>query len=128
MNVFDGNTSDPSSFRSVIELIEATQDRKQLTLTVDRGKISAFNVEKLHETGPNSLYAAVIRSSRTGSPVEAGNIRPKLFDGATYSRSGCTPAFSEVLKGSPTSFIGPLGEAILNFGDPSLRWNKFFVR
>ena len=80
VKVFDGNTSDLTSFRSVIEQIKTTHGLKELTLVGDRGMFSTFNIEKLHELDPNYLYITAIRSSQIRSLVETGAIQLGLFD------------------------------------------------
>ena len=80
VSVFDGNTSDLTSFRSVIEQIKTTHDLKELTLVGDRGMFSTFNIERLHELDPNYLYITAIRSSQIRSLVERGAIQLGLFD------------------------------------------------
>ena len=80
VKVFNGNTSDLASFRSVIEDIKSIYKLEKLIVVGDRGMFSATNIDKLHKMDPDYLYLSALRSQRIRSLVECGSIQLGLFD------------------------------------------------
>ena len=80
VKVFDGNTSDLASFRSVVEDIKTTHKLDKLIVIGDRGMFSAANIDKLHQIDPSYLYISALRSGQIRSLVESGAIQLGLFD------------------------------------------------
>ncbi len=80
VKVFNGNTSDLASFRSVIEDIKTTHKIDKLIVVGDRGMFSTTNIAKLHEVDPSYLYVSAIRSQQIRALVESDAIQLGLLD------------------------------------------------
>ena len=80
VKVFNGNTSDLASLRSVIEDIKTTHKLDKLIVIGDRGMFSATNIDKLHQVDPDYLYISALRSQQIRSLVESDAIQLGLFD------------------------------------------------
>ena len=80
VRVFDGNTSDLASFRSVIDEIKNTHCLERVVIVGDRGMTSAANIEKLHQVDPSYLYVSALRSPQIKALVNQGSIQLGLFD------------------------------------------------
>ncbi|EQD32592.1 Transposase, IS4 family protein, partial [mine drainage metagenome] len=80
VKVFNGNTSDLASFRSVIEDIKTTHKLDKLIVIGDRGMFSATNIDKFHQVDPDYLYISALRSQQIRSLVESDAIQLGLFD------------------------------------------------
>ncbi len=80
VKVFNGNTSDLASFRSVIEDIKTTHKLEKLIVVGDRGMFSTTNIAKLHEVDPSYLYVSALRSQQIRALVESDAIQLGLFD------------------------------------------------
>lgn len=80
VKVFPGNTSDLSSFSSVVEDLKTTHNLTKIIIVGDRGMFSSANIDKLQQVDPSYLYISALRSSQIRSLVEQGAIQLGLFD------------------------------------------------
>ena len=80
VRVFDGNTSDPASFRSVVDDLAKTHKLTKVVIVGDRGMFSSANISHLGKLDPSYLYVSALRSTQIRSLIQDGAIQLELFD------------------------------------------------
>jgi transposase len=79
IEVFAGNTSDPTSFTAVVASVRARFGLSRLVFIGDRGMITSARIEALKDAGDFGWVTA-LRSPEIKALVRHGAIQPTLFD------------------------------------------------
>jgi transposase len=79
IEVFSGNTSDPTSFTRIVEVVRERFLLKRICFVGDRGMITSARVDALRAIGGLDWVTA-LRSTEIKALVGDGAIQPSLFD------------------------------------------------
>ena len=79
IEVFAGNTADPSTFMSQVEKVKERFGVKDVVWVADRGMLTGAQVEKLREIA-GSHWVSALRAPTIQQLVEAGSLQLSLFD------------------------------------------------
>ena len=79
IEVFPGNTSDPKSFETIVEVVRDRFGLERVCFVGDRGMITSARVEVLRGKGGVDWVTA-LRATEIKALVASGTIQPTLFD------------------------------------------------
>ena len=79
IEVFPGNTSDPKSFETIVEVVRDRFGLERVCFVGDRGMITSARVEALRGKGGVDWVTA-LRATEIKALVASGTIQPTLFD------------------------------------------------
>jgi len=79
VEVFSGNTADPTAFTHAVERIRGRFKLKRLVLVGDRGMITSARIEALRELGGMG-WITCLRAAQIKALAEDGPLQPGLFD------------------------------------------------
>lgn len=80
VEVFEGNTSDPTTFTKQIEKVRSQFGIKQIVWVGDRGMITSSRIKEDLKTKPGIDWISALRSTQIRSLVEQDAIQLSLFD------------------------------------------------
>jgi hypothetical protein len=82
IEVFKGNTADPTAFISIVETIRGRFGVERLSLVGDRGMITSARIKALRQAGDFGWLTALRAPQIAALAAREGPIQPSLFDEA----------------------------------------------
>ncbi len=89
IEVFEGNTSDPTTFTSQIEKVRSRFGIKQIIWVGDRGIITSSRIKEDFKKQQGIDWISALRSIQIRSLVEQGAIQLSLFDEQNLAEISC---------------------------------------
>ena len=92
VEVFPGNTSDPTSFVKAVEVVCKRFQLKDVVFVGDRGMITQARIEELRKL-PGLGWVTALRAPQIRALVEDYSIQPSLFDQTNLAEIGAHPDY-----------------------------------